>query len=860
MIRLFRTLLCLYPAEFRDHFGREMCLVLSDRLGERHGFAGNVAICAGAAVDVLTGAPREHFQMIRQDLIYAWRTMRHEKLTTITAVLVLALGIGSTTTIFTLVNGFLLRPLPFPEQDRLVYVEEGRRGPVAGAAVAFPNYLDLRARNVSLEEFALFTTGMATLRGNGDAERIPAATVTATLFRVLGVQPILGRTFTADEDRPDGPKVVMLSEELWQRRYGGDPGIVGKTIDVGSAPARIVGIMPRGFLFPNLEQMWVPLQADPRTNKRTDYYLEGIARLKPGVSVQRAEADLRSIMRQISRENPTETTGQSVNVAPYRERVTLRVRPVLLALMGAVGFVLLIACGNIANLLLVKAGARYRETALRAALGASRSRLARQFVAESALLGLLGAAGGVLLAWASVPAMLSLVPSGMPGWLTFAPDARLLASVILVTAGTAVAAGLAPAVSSFRANLVDASKEGGRSATSGRAGTWFRAWMVIAEVAMSVFLLVGAGLMIRTFLNLAHQDAGLRMDSVITFQTAPPAQRYPPGAAALQLVRHVRAELASLPGVISVAGSSGAPFLDTWGRSLTVEGWPVLSLKDAPLINHAVVTRYFHTLGIPILEGRDFDDNDGKNPLVTIVDAGLARHYWPNLSALGKRVRYGPPEYHEPWHTVIGVVAEARNQSLRELRRNSVYLPIGEFGFAGAVYLVRTAGGMPDPQAAIRARMAQIDRGIAVSRMLTMHEIRNRMIWRERFFALLLTFFAGLALLLALVGLYGVMAYSIVRRTHEIGVRMALGASAGEIGWMILAQSGRLVLAGLVLGTAGAIMLTRALAAQLYGVAPGDPGICLLVAGLLSAAALIAGDLPARKATRLDPMLALRRE
>ncbi|HEY1336140.1 MAG TPA: ABC transporter permease [Bryobacteraceae bacterium] len=857
-LRLYRGLLSLYPAEFRDHFSREMCLALADRLRERPGPAAVLDMYFG----VLADAPREHWHMIRQDIVYTLRTMRKQKLTAFAAIAVLALGIGSTATVFTLVNGLLLRPLPYPEQERLAYVEEFKAdGQGLRGAVAYPNYLDFRARNRTLEDVAMFGSGLATLRGDMEAERVPAASATEPVFRVLGVAPMMGRTFTAEEDRPGAPDVVVLSEGLWRRRYGADPRILGKTIVVGSAPARVIGVMPRDFHFPDIAQLWMPLQLDVQHNKRTDHGLEAVARLRPGVSFEQAQDDLRAIMAQITAEHPTETYRQTVNAVPYRTRDTRQVRPLLYVLLGAVGFVLLIACANITNLLLVKAAARTREVAVRAAMGASRARLVRQFVVESLMLGIAGAACGVLLAWGAVPALLAMIPQKLPTWIAFSVDWRVLAVVTGVTLGTGLLVGLVPALSASRFNIVETLKEGGRSSTAGGAASWLRGALVVAEVAMSLLLLIGAGLMIQTFGNLTGVQTGYRTDDITTFQAAAPGNRYPTGEKGMQLVRAIRGELSSLPGVASVAVASGVPLLDGWGRSFTAEGAPMLSLKDAPLINHTVVSPgYFQTLGIPIVAGRDFTEPDGTGQLVAIIDAELAKRYWPNESAIGKRVRFGPPEDNEPWHTVIGVAGVVHNLSLRKLGRNSAYLPYGEFRFANMAYLVRTAPGQADVDNALRARVAKVDRSVAVSRLLSLHDAVSQSIWQERFFTTLFASFGVLALAMAVVGLYGVMAYSVSRRTHEMGIRMALGASAGKIRRMVLAQSGRLAAVGLLAGGVAAALLSRFLETQLYGVAPGDPKTFAAAAVLLAGAALLAGYLPARRATRVDPMIALREE
>ncbi len=856
-LRLYRGLLCLYPAEFRDHFADEMCRTLTDCLHERPGLATLLNLYLGVLID----APKEQYNMIRHDVIYAMRTMRREKLTTIVAILVLALGIGSTVTVFTLVNAMLLRPLPYPRQEALVYVEEVAKAQDLQGAMAYPNYLDFRARNRTLQDIAMFGSGLATLRGDTDAERVPFAQGTEPLFRILGVQPLMGRTFSPEEDRVNAPPTVILSEDLWRRRYGADREIVGKSILVGSSQTRVVGVMPAGFHFPDNAELWMPVQIDPKYNTRMDHSLEGIARLRADATVERAQDDLRGIMQQITHEHPTETYGQTVNVSPYRIRDTHRVRPLLMILLGAVGFVLLIACANITNLLLVRISARTREIAVRGSLGASRGRLIRQSVVESMLLSLAGAIGGVALAWAAIPALIALVPQQFPSWIHFTPDARVAAFAVLITVATVILAGTVPAWSASRLNLVEALKEGGRSATSGGGKARFRNALVVAEVAMSVLLLAGAGLMIVTFWKLNRVNAGFRIENVTTLETSVPSARYPNGPTAVQLVRQMRQQLGSLPGVVSVAASSSVPLQGGWSRSFTAEGAPYLGLKDAPMILHTVVTPgYFRTLGIPILQGRDFDENDGKNPLVTIVDANIANRYWPGQSAVGKRVRYGPPEWNEPWHTIVGVAGVAHNQSLRDLPYNSVYLPEGEIQFGSLAYLVRTSGTFADPAKTLRACITAIDRNIAISRVLSMEEVVSRSIWQERFLATIFGFFAAFALLLSLVGLYGVLAYAVSRRTHEMGIRMALGATASEIRRMVLAQSGRLVLAGVALGCFASVFLTRLLQSQLFEVKPGDPATLGAVAVLLGAAALLASYLPARKATRVDPILALREE
>jgi len=611
-LRLFRCLLWLYPSEFRDHFSREICFVFTDRLREQPTLACLLSMYWG----VLSEAPREHYHMIRHDVIYALRTMRREKTATLTAIVVLALGIGSTTTIFTLANGLLFRALPYPHEETLVTVGELPPNAPDAGPVAFPNYLDLRSRNHSLQEFGLFTARPLTIRGDMEAERIPGAGVTWSAFSVLGVAPLMGRWFAENDDRPQAPLTIILSEGLWRRRYGADREILGKSLVVGSEPARIIGVMPSSFRFPDQAELWIPLRTNTKDSRRTDYYLIGVARLAPRVSIAQAQAELCTIMDQIKRENPTETFQQTIQLKPIRARTTVSIQPLLFTLMAAVGFVLLIACANITNLLLVKASARSREMAVRGALGASHLSIVRQLLAEGLLFGLAAAFLGSLLAALAVPGIVRLTPPNLlPTWVVFSADLRILGFVIAVSIAASLISAAAPAIAAGRQNLVDALKEGSRSTTASGSKARLRSGLVIAEVAISILLLAGAGLMIRTFLNLERQPTGMHPENLTTLVVSTPGNRYPDGDPFHQLTSRIRQELSGLPGVVSVAGASGTPVLDGWGRSFTAEGHPVLSLKDAPFIYHTVVTPgYFQTAGIPILEGRDFTEHTDTGP------------------------------------------------------------------------------------------------------------------------------------------------------------------------------------------------------------------------------------------------------
>ncbi|MGH9777795.1 MAG: ABC transporter permease [Candidatus Acidiferrales bacterium] len=797
-----------------------------------------------------------------QDIRYGARQLARSPGFTAVAVLTLALGIGSTTLVFSLANGLLVRPLPYAEPQRLVAVEEfDPLRPAASFGVAFPNYLDFRARTRLLGDVAVFTEGLATIRGEGEAERVRAASVTDGIFPLLGVQPILGRVISKQEDSPDGPRAVVLGQDLWQRRYGGNPSILGQTVQIGTQPYTVVGVMPSSFRFPERAELWVPLQLSPERSTRTDHYLEGIARLKPGATVELATEELRALMEQLNQENPLTDNGFTARAVPIRQYVAAEYRLAVITLLGGVSFLLLIACSNLTNLLLFKASARVREMAVRTAVGASRTRLIRQLVTESLLLGMLGCAGGVLLAQSGIPLLLVLIPVELPRWMSFEIDGLVLGFAAAVSVLTSVVFGLVPALTVSRVNLSGALKEGSRSGTVGSRRRLLRDALVVGEIALSLTLLVGAGLLIRSFIALSHQPLGFQPENVLTMQIAAPETRYPRGPQRRALLQELRNEVSGVPGIRSIAFASGVPISDRWGRSLTVEGHPLLALKDAPMINHTVVTPgYFRTLEIPLLEGRDFVESDWDNPLVTIVDETLAKRYWPNETAIGKRIRFGPPEDNEPWHTVIGVAANTRNQFLNRPERWSVYIPYSALVSPGAVLVARTG---PDPQRlaqAVRRRIVDYDRDIAVSRILSLEQVVTQAAWRERFFAVLLAFFSALALVLACVGLYGVMAYAVSLRRHEIGVRMALGASTRHIGAMVLGQGMRLTSVGLVLGMVAALGLARLLSAQLYQVSPNDLQTYLAVAVILAVAALLAVYIPARRAARVDPMVALRYE
>ena len=733
-LRLYRGFLRLYPAEFRAEYGRELCLVFKDRWREERSLPRLLLVWFHAISGILTEAPREHYQMVLQDLRYALRIMRKDALVTAAAIAILALGIGSTTLVFSLANGLLIRPLPYPEPDRLVAVAEySPKDANEARAINFLNYVDIRARARSFEDVGVYYGDDLPIRGEGVAERVYAAQVTDGVFRVLHVPPLLGRVFTRDDDLPNAPKVVLLGEELWQRRYGRDPKILGHVIDTGGDRYTVVGVMPADFHFPDRAEAWLPVQMDPAKATRTDYFMRGLARLKPGVSTAQATSEVHSLLEQIHRENPVSNNGWRARAVPIREVVAGRYRTAVITLLAAVGLLLLIACANVSNLLLVKASARVREMALRTALGASRRRIVRQLLSEGLLLGLAGGALGVLLAYLGIPALLALIPVDiLPRWMNFSVDQRVLGFALAVSLLTSVIFAIAPAFGLFGGDLTDTLKEGGRGGSAGLRQKLLRNALVVGEVALSVTLLTGAGLMVRSFLALRMQNLGFRSEKVLSLDVGYPQQRYPDGPQARALLQQLTAEVASLPGVTSTAFTSGVPLNDGWGRIYTIEGRP-MALKDMRFINHVVTTPgYFRTLGIPLLKGRDFTAADYDAPHIVIVSQSFVKMHWPRENPIGKRLRFGPPAKNEPWHTVVGVVADSRHGQLKGEDRPNVYLPFSPEFSLGSL-LIRTSSDPLKLVKTIRDRIVGTDRDIDVSHVFSLEQIVDRLAWQDRF-------------------------------------------------------------------------------------------------------------------------------
>ncbi|HUI40415.1 MAG TPA: ABC transporter permease [Terriglobia bacterium] len=815
-----------------------------------------------------------------QDLRFGVRALRKNPGFATVAVLTLALGIGANSAIFSLIDAVLLRPLPYADAQRLVLIKEKLALLSAEPVdVPAPDVVDFQRQSRAFSGVAGFQSTHIELSGAGQPARVLATRVTSELFPLLGVAPAVGRTFTKAEDRP-GSLLAVLSYGLWQSRWAGRPDVVGKTVDLDRKPYLVIGVMPPGFEFPldraaGQADLWVPMGFTPDElsdfGDNFDYGL--IARLKPGVTAARADADVQSVAYGILQTYPASMRNElnlSAVTIPLREAVTGQVKTLLWILFGAVGFVLLIACANVANLLLAKSVGRQKEIAVRAALGAGRGRLARQFIAESLLLGLTGGAGGLMLAAWSARLLVALRPAGLPLAGSIGLDIRVLAFTLAVSVLTGVLFGTAPALASYSANLNVALRESARSTTQSRGHHRMRSALVTAETALALVLMIGAGLLVRTFARLRSTDPGFEPAHLLTMALDLPGAKYQRGQDVLAFYQGLMDRLRQLPGVQSAAAGTSFPMVSTnWNHIFTPEGYQPGARERAPLSWHTLVLGdYFQTLQIPLIRGRYFTAQDRAGSLpVVIVSAALARRYWPGQDPVGKRLKWGPPQSGDKWLTVVGVVGDVKLQELGEqmtLHTYEPYLQLPQVWSVGLGRALDIAVRAPaDPAglfSALRASVWGLDRELAISHLETGDEAIGQSLAPQRFNLILIGAFALLALALGSVGLYAVISVSVTQRAHEVGIRMALGARGGEVLRLVVGQGLKLTLLGVGLGVAGALALTRFLASLLYGVRPTDPATFAAVCLLIVAVALAASYIPARRATRVDPIVALRCE
>jgi len=798
---------------------------------------------------------------LRQDAAYALRRLRQTPGFTLVAVLTLALGIGATSAIFSIVNAVLLRPLPFPEPERLVEVSQVWKG--QPAVYSPQNFLDVEAQAKSFERLAAIDTTGVTLTGNGAAARLEAAEVSASFFDVLRARPILGRGFVAGENEP-GTKVVVLGHKPWLDRFGGEPGLVGKTVQVDREPRTVVGIAPPGFSYPEGAEIWLPMTYDERfrTNSRGAWYLTIVGRLAPGASVASAREEVGTIAARLEQSYPDANEGVGGTVRSLHEATVGDTRRALLVLLGAVGLVLLVACVNVANLLLARISGRESELALRAALGAGRGRIVRQLFTESLLLALAGGAAGVLLAGVLVDGLLALQPQGVPRLAEVRVDRGVLAFAAVLSLLTSVAFGALPAIRMSRKAEAQSLRQGSRGILSGgRPG--LRGGLVVGQIALAMVLLAGSGLLIRSFSLLRQVDPGFDARSALTFRVSLPESAYADDARLLSFHEALEARLRALPGARAVGAVSGLPLTGSqFNISFTVDGRPEPPPAQQPSLDVAIATRgYFRAMGIDIVRGRDFTEaDDATAPQVVLLSETAVRRHFADEDPIGKRIRLGlgRGRGRKAGGEVVGVVRDVKRHGLAKASPPEIYVPYAQFPLQSMAVVLRSDVKPRSLATAAEAAVHELDAQLPVARLATLEEIVARSISEPRFYVLLLGAFAATALFLAALGLFGVMSYAVAQRTRELAVRLALGAQQRELRRMVLREALVLGSIGLALGLGGALLLSRTLESLLFSVSPSDPATLAAVALLLLATTLLAGYLPARRATRIDPVVALR--
>jgi putative ABC transport system permease protein len=816
-----------------------------------------------------------------QDLRYGARMLIKNPGITIIVIIALALGIGANTAIFSVVNAVLIRPLPYDEPERLIFLNE--KSPVLDEmSISYPNFLDWRAHNQTFEKMGVHNRASYNLTGTGEAERIITGQVSADLFSVLRVNPLHGRVFTNEEDKPGGTPVVVLSYALWQRRFGGQMSVLDQPITLNGKSYTVIGIMPESYAYPSRVEMWVPVGqlSDQASWKSRGNHpgLYGVARLKPGATFEQADADMNNVAANLEKQYPDSNAATRVRLRPMLEIFVSDVRQALWVIFGAVGFVLLIACANIANLLLARATARRKEMAIRTAVGASRWRIARQLLTESVLLSLVGGAIGLLLAHWGVQLILYVSPNAIPRSREIGLDWAVLAFTVGVSFLTGILFGLIPAIQAGEVDVHETLKESGRG-NSGRQ--WLRSSLVVVEVATTLVLLIGAGLMIRSFYLLQKVNPGFSHEHLTSFSISLPEKKYATADVRQSFYNRMLENIRALPGVESVAAASGLPLGNNgWQTSFVIDGQPPPPREQTPLMEACLVTPdYFKAMNIPLLRGRVFTDRDDRSHLAgrdlsklnenqreiagvnkIVIDEDFAKKYWPNEEAVGKRVRLGQ-DADAPVLEVLGVIGRVKMESLNQNSdRVQGYFAFNQSPADGMTVIIKGASDPNQLISSVRGVVTAIDPDQPIYSPRTMDELRAESVAPERLNLTLLSLFAGIALVLAIVGIYGVMSYSVTQRTHEIGIRMAIGARPLDVFKMIIGNGMKLALLGVAIGLGGAFILTRFMATMLFGVAPTDAMTFGGISVLLITIALLACYLPGRRATKVEPTISLRYE
>ena len=795
-------------------------------------------------------------EQLLQDLRYGFRALGAQPAFALTAVLALALGIGANTAVFSVVYAVLLKPLPFAQPDRLIYVHDTYPA-VFNASVSWPKFVALRDGSRTLASLAAGAPGSVTITGRGEPQQVPAYRVSGDFFTVLGVGPHLGRLLNRDDDVPNGGKVIALSHGLWQRRYGGDPKVVGQAITVNGETFTIASVMPASFTYPAGVDAWVPLALPAKFQGNN--FLRVIGRIKPDATVAQATDDLRAITAAFNKANGLQ---RDVMVYPLHQYLSSGNRQMLLVLQGTVAFVLLIACANVANLLLARSVSRGRELSIRAALGAGRRRLVRQLLTESILLAVFGAVAGVLLASWLLRLFLALAPANFAGVQTIAIDSSVLGVTLAIAMFTGILFGLAPARHGFQVDPNDSLRDTGTRGATSAGGRGASRLLVVAEIALAMVLVIGAGLMVKSLIRLQAQDAGFRPDGVMTFQVNLPSTTYSTNDKAIAVIDRIAADLRSLPAVSAAAGTSIIP-LTNFGMngSLNITGRPPFPQDGrAPVVEYRAITSgYFAAMGIPMKRGAEYTGTEtATSPPVVIINETMANRFWPNANPIGERIQL---TWDQPNVTreIVAVAGDARSQSLGAKPALESYVPYAQGPLPGMGFVLRTQG--LDPASilpTVRQRIAAIDPNLPIVRPQTLAAVVESSSGGSRLSSVLTAVFALLAAMLASLGIYSLIAYSVAERTRELGIRVALGADRHAVVRMIVGEGLRLAAIGIAIGLVGSWMLTGTLRTLLFEVSPLDPAVLLMTCAAVLAVTALASYVPARRAMRVDPMVALR--
>jgi putative ABC transport system permease protein len=798
-----------------------------------------------------------------QDFRYALRQLIQSRSFTAIAVLTLGLGIGACTAIFSVVNTVLLRPLDYPESDRLVVIRETQLPQFPEFSASPPNYIDWEKQAKSFERMAAYTSARINLTGEGEPQQLMGVKATAHYFDTYGIKPVLGRTFLPEEDAVGKNHVVVLSYPFWQRVFAGAPDVAGRAIQLSGEPYTIIGVAPFGFGAASKVDAWIPMAFTPQetsNESRGGHYLSVIGRLKKNATAAQAEAELKVLANQLATQYPDSNKGWGIFVMPLQDYSVRDVRAVLYTLLGSVGCVLLIACANIANLLLARGTARHREISIRAALGASRIHLIRQLLVESVLLALCGGVAGVLLAWWGLSALLSLAPPNLPRVTDINLNIGVLVFSLALSVVTGLVFGIAPAWLAASSDVNEALKQGSRGSTEGGVRGRLRSALVVIEVTFALVLLGGAGLLARSFIQLAHVEPGFTPENATVLRLALPQKKYAlpeqQTAFAEALLDHLR----SLPGVQAVGLTHSMPLMGDYVLGFNIDGRPPIAPSDLPSTNYYAVTPdYFRAMGIRLVRGRVFTDQDNaKTARVAIINETLARQHFPNEDPIGKRINItnGP----DAWREIVGIVADVKQYGLDKATTNQSYEPFAQVPFSSLNVVIRAKGSTSALLSAIRPAVYAVDKDQPIGTIRPLEDVMADSIARQRFAMTLLTVFSVVALVIAAVGIYGVMAYNVAQRTGEFGIRMALGAQQRDVLRLVLGQGGKLIGLGLICGMAATLAAARAMGSMLYNTSAQDPLTLCVITLILATVALVACFFPANRATKVNPIEALRTE